>query len=173
MCSPMEYHDLVPSLPGNSKSQAHFRVPECDGQPTVLVKPSPIDRMVTVKRQICQKWFNPLVDLIATYLNHKFLLYASPVPEQHAWDIDALNINWSGLTAYASSLPCAREFLKKVPPCLPAVLQLRGYGQNFQLEEGGSRSISLRGSPSVLKGLDQCYTSIFLGHWSDACGLPR
>ena len=124
-------------------------------------------------KQICQKWFNPLVDLIATYLNHKFLLYVSPVPEQHAWDIDALNINWSGLTAYASSLPCGRESLKKVPPCLPAVLQLRGYGQNFQLEEGGSRSISLWGSPSVLKGLDQCYTSIFLGHWSDACGLPR
>ena len=25
----------------------------------------------------------------------------SPVPDQNAWDIDALNINWSGLTAYA------------------------------------------------------------------------
>ena len=24
-----------------------------------------------------------------------------PVPDQNAWDIDALNINWSGLTAYA------------------------------------------------------------------------
>ena len=28
-------------------------------------------------------------------------MYVSPVPYQHAWDIDALNINWSGLTAYA------------------------------------------------------------------------
>ena len=25
----------------------------------------------------------------------------SPVPDPNAWDIDALNINWSGLTAYA------------------------------------------------------------------------
>ena len=37
----------------------------------------------------------------ATRLNHKFPLYVSPVPDQNAWDIDALNINWSGLTAYA------------------------------------------------------------------------
>ena len=37
----------------------------------------------------------------ATHLNHKVPLYMSPVPDQNAWDIDALNINWSGLTAYA------------------------------------------------------------------------
>ena len=28
-------------------------------------------------------------------------LYVSPVLDQRAWDIDALNINWSGPTAYA------------------------------------------------------------------------
>ena len=32
-------------------------------------------------------------------MNHKLLL--SPVPDPNAWDIDALNINWTGLTAYA------------------------------------------------------------------------
>ena len=37
----------------------------------------------------------------ATHLNHKVPLYVSSVPDQIAWDIDALNINWSGLTAYA------------------------------------------------------------------------
>ena len=52
-------------------------------------------------KQICQKWFTPHVDLFATSLNYKVPLYVSPVPDQHAWDIDALNINWSGLTAYA------------------------------------------------------------------------
>ena len=31
VCSPVENHDLVPSLQDNSKSQAHPRVPECDG----------------------------------------------------------------------------------------------------------------------------------------------
>ena len=40
----------------------------------------------------------------ATRLNHKVPLYVSPVPDQNAWDIDALNINWSGLTAYAYPL---------------------------------------------------------------------
>ena len=46
VCSPMEDHDVVPSLPGNIKSQTHFS-------------------------------------------------------SQNAWDIDALKISWSGLTAYA------------------------------------------------------------------------
>ena len=49
-----------------------------------------------VFKQICQKWFTPHVDLFATHLNHKVPLYESPVP-----DIDPLNINWLGLTAYA------------------------------------------------------------------------
>ena len=52
-------------------------------------------------KQICQKWFIPHVDLFATHLNHKLPLYVSPIPDPKAWDIDALNINWTGLTAYA------------------------------------------------------------------------
>ena len=48
---------------------------------------------------ICQKWFTPHVDLFATHLNHKLPLYMSPVPDPNARDIDALNINWTGLTA--------------------------------------------------------------------------
>ena len=49
-----------------------------------------------VFKQICQNCFTPHVDLFATRLHHKVPLYVSPVPDQHAWDI-----NWSGLTAYA------------------------------------------------------------------------
>ena len=45
--SPVEDHDLVPSLPDNLKSQTHSRVSECDGRPSVQVKPSPVNRMVT------------------------------------------------------------------------------------------------------------------------------
>ena len=52
-------------------------------------------------KHICQKWFTPHVDLFATHLNHKCPLYVSPVPDPKAWDIDALNINWTSLTAYA------------------------------------------------------------------------
>ena len=51
--------------------------------------------------QICQKWFTPHGDLFATYLNHKRPMYVSPIPNPNAWDIDALNVNWTGPTAYA------------------------------------------------------------------------
>ena len=54
-----------------------------------------------VFKQICHKWYTPHVDLFATRLNHKVTMYVSAVPDPNAWDIDALNINWSGLTAYA------------------------------------------------------------------------
>ena len=52
-----------------------------------------------VFKQICQKWFTPHVDLFATHLNHKLPLYVSPIPDPRAWDIDALNINWTNFTA--------------------------------------------------------------------------
>ena len=45
--SPVEDHDPVPSLPHNIESQAHSRVPECDGRPTVQVQPSAVNRMVS------------------------------------------------------------------------------------------------------------------------------
>ena len=98
--SPVEDHDMVPSLSHNIKSQTHSRVSECDGRPPVQVQPSAVNRMF---KQICQKWFTPHVDLFATHLNHKLPLYVSPVPDPNAWDIDALNLNWTGLTAYAYS----------------------------------------------------------------------
>ena len=47
VCSPVEDHDLVPSLPHNIESQTHPRVPECDGRPAVQVQPSAVNRMVT------------------------------------------------------------------------------------------------------------------------------
>ena len=45
--SPVENHDLVPSLPHNIESQAHSRVPDCDSRPTVQVQPSAVNRMVS------------------------------------------------------------------------------------------------------------------------------
>ena len=47
MCSPVEDHDLVPSLSHNIKGQTHSRVPECDGRHSVRVEPSAVNRMVT------------------------------------------------------------------------------------------------------------------------------
>ena len=45
--SPVEDHDMVPSLPDNTKSQTHSRVSECDGRPSVQVERSSVNRMVT------------------------------------------------------------------------------------------------------------------------------
>ena len=45
--SPVEDHELVPSLPDNIKSQTHSRVSECDGRSSVQVEPSPVNRIVT------------------------------------------------------------------------------------------------------------------------------
>ena len=47
VCFPVEDHDLVPQLSHNIESQAHSRVPECDGRPTVQVQPSAVNRMVS------------------------------------------------------------------------------------------------------------------------------
>ena len=97
--SPVENHDLVPSLPDNPKSRAYSRVPQCDGLPSIQ---SNKQNGHCIRR--CSnrsvKWFTPHLDLFATHLNHKVPLYLSPVPDQHAWDIDAQNIIWSGLAAY-------------------------------------------------------------------------
>ena len=46
VCTPVENHDLVPSLPHNIESQAHPRLSQCDGRPPVQVTPSSVDRMV-------------------------------------------------------------------------------------------------------------------------------
>ena len=70
-----------------------------------------------VFKLVCHKWFTPHVDLFATRLNHKVLLYVSPVPDQHAWDIDAPNINWSGLTAYAYPPTALHKVIQKIRQC--------------------------------------------------------
>ena len=100
MCA---HHDLLSSLPDNSKSQVHFRVPECDGRPAIQVEPSPVNRMVTLSTGV-QTDLSKVVHSSCRPVYHSSYPQSSivsPVPDQHAWDIDALNINWSGLTAYA------------------------------------------------------------------------
>ena len=71
-----------------------------------------------VFKQICQRWFTPNVDLFATYLNHNLPLYVSPIPDPKAWHIDAVNINWTGLIAYAHP-PTAllHTVIKKIRQC--------------------------------------------------------
>ena len=121
VCTPVENRDLVPSFSHHIESQAHSRVSECDGRPTFQVESGTVDRMVTTSTGVqtdLPRWFTPHVDLFATYLNHKLPLYVSPIPDPKAWDIDALNINWTGLTAYAYP-PTARlhRVIQKIRQC--------------------------------------------------------
>ena len=76
MCSSVENHDLVPSLPDNSKSQAHSRVPECDGQPAAQVEPSPIFRMVTASASV-QTDLSKMVHSSCRSICHSFELQSS------------------------------------------------------------------------------------------------
>ena len=102
--SPVEDHDLVPSLPDNLKSQTHSRVSECDGRPSVQVEPSPVNRMVTASAGV-QTDLSLVVHSSFRSICHspepQSSTVISPAPDQNAWDIGALNINWSGHTAYA------------------------------------------------------------------------
>ena len=71
-----------------------------------------------VFKQICQSWFTPHVDLFTTYLKHKLPLYVSSIPDPKAWHIDALNINWTGLTAYAyPPMALLHRVIQKIRQC--------------------------------------------------------
>ena len=102
--SPVEDHDMVPSLQMTLKAR---HIPGCLNVMADLlsrlnqVQSTEWSLHPQVFHQICQKWFTPRIDLFVTHQNHKLPLYVSPVPDPNVWDIDALNINWMGLTAYA------------------------------------------------------------------------
>ena len=104
VCPSMENHELVSSIQNISMCQTHSRVPKCDRGLPVQINSNSVNGVITAPsgvQRICTKWFTPQLDLFATRLNHKMPLYSSPVPDQNAWNIDALNISWSSLVAYA------------------------------------------------------------------------
>ena len=121
MCPPAETCDLVPSLQNIIMCQTHSRVPKCDGRLIVQIKSDPINRMVTAPSGVqagLSKWFTLHIDLFATRLNHKVLLCVSPVPDQQAWEIDALNINWFGLIAYIyPPMALLHRVIQKIRQC--------------------------------------------------------
>ena len=71
-------------------------IPGCLNVMANLVEPSPVNRMVTafagVRTDLSQVVHSSCRSF-ATHVNHKVPLNLSPVPDQNAWDIDALNIN--------------------------------------------------------------------------------
>ena len=95
---------MVPSLSHNIKSQTHSRVSECDGRPSIQVEPSTVNRMVPASAGV-QKDLSKVIHSSCRSICHspepQTSTVRSPVQDPKAWDIDALNINCMGLTAYA------------------------------------------------------------------------
>ena len=103
VCTPVEHHDLVPSLPHNIESQAHSRLSQCDDRPPVQVPPSSVDRMVFLStvfqanmpkvvhsscRSVCHSSESQTPSLCVSY--------PRPTGLGHRYS----NLNWTGLTAY-------------------------------------------------------------------------
>ena len=107
--SPVENHDLVPSLPHNIESQAHSRVSECDGRPTVQVQPSAVNRMVSAPTGV-------QTDLICHSPEPQTPTVCVSYPRPLG--LDALNMDWTNLTAYAYP-PTAllHKVIQKIKQC--------------------------------------------------------
>ena len=121
VCSPVEDYDLVPSLSHNIESQAHSRVPECDGRPSVQVKPSAVNRMVTASAGVqtdLPKGVHPSCRPICHSSEPQTSIVHISCPRPKGLDIDALNINWTSLTAYAYP-PTAllHKVIQKIKQC--------------------------------------------------------
>ena len=101
--SPVEDHDLCHHYQITLKARHILRLSECDGQPSVQVKSSSINRLVTASagvQQICL-----VVHPSCRFLCHLSEPQTSPVcvssPRPNAWDIDALNITgWVALLMF-------------------------------------------------------------------------
>ena len=69
VCCPVEDHDMVSSPSHNIKNQTHSRVSECDDQPSVQVKPSAVNRMVTASADV-QADLSKVVHSSCRYICH-------------------------------------------------------------------------------------------------------
>jgi hypothetical protein len=50
---------------------------------------------------VWERWGKPMIDLFATRYSKRLPLYVSPVKDPEAWKIDAFQLNWTNLEAYA------------------------------------------------------------------------
>ena len=50
---------------------------------------------------LCLRWHIPPVDLFAIKFNNKLSKFVSPVPDQMAWNVNALGLQWEGLDVYS------------------------------------------------------------------------
>ena len=99
----MENLDLVHRKLSNSQSPTHSRLSN-----VVADKLSRLGQTIQTEwsllqevfQAICSRWHRPQIDLFATRFN-KLPLFVSPVPDSLATAVDALNLPWEDLDAYA------------------------------------------------------------------------
>ena len=115
--SPVEDHDVVPSLPDNIKSQTHSRMSECYGRPSVQVNPSPANRMVTASTGV-QTDLSQVVHPSCRSICHSSEPQSSTMCPRPKCLGHRCSENWSGLTAYAY-LPTAllHRVIQKIRQC--------------------------------------------------------
>ena len=51
--------------------------------------------------KVWEIWSKPEIDLFATRFNARLPLFVSPVPDDRAWAVDAMSLEWDNLNAYA------------------------------------------------------------------------
>ena len=87
-----------------------LRVKCIPGQLTVIADKMSRDNQViqtewSLSQQVfnllCSRWARPQLDLFATRFNHKLPNFVSLVPDQKAWAVDALSLQWKDLDVYA------------------------------------------------------------------------
>ena len=100
----MENHELVSLIQNIATCQTHSRVPKCDGGLPVPIDSNPVNGVVSTPSSVqknLQKVVHSSGGSVCYSSKPSCKLYISPVPDQNAWNIDALNISWSSLVAYA------------------------------------------------------------------------
>ena len=79
-----------------------------------VAQPGEWEMQPSLLQAIFDKWGTPLVDMFATYNNAKLPIFVSPMPDERAWETDALSLDWAGLGLVYAYPP---------GPVLPLVLE--------------------------------------------------
>ena len=97
----MENHELVSSIQNIATCQTHSRVPKCDRGLPVQINSNSVNRMDSTPSGVQQNLQKVVHSSGGSVCHSSEPQVATIVPDQNAWNIDALNISWSSLVAYA------------------------------------------------------------------------
>ena len=100
---PLETSVLVSPAGDKLKGSTHSGSAECDSK--LSRHNQLIQTEWSLSQQVfnllCSKWTQPQLDLFAIWFNHKLPKFVSLVPDPTAWAVDAMNLSWENVDAYA------------------------------------------------------------------------